>query len=170
MDGAAIVTAALFFIIGPVVSVYGKVETGNIMAMMISVLVVIQLAFAAYSRKDQELRYEMYGDMRQYIESCDGEEELQQLMNSAVSDTDSFEGLDIVSSDGSIYISAGEENASALLYEFPFFGGSRIVFRVDENYRSSRIFDIWLNLMTTLVISIFFSVEMVWCTIGVVNR
>ncbi|MCH5201268.1 MAG: MFS transporter [Oscillospiraceae bacterium] len=179
LGGAALITAALFFIAGPVISVYGQIETGNIMAMMISVLVVIQLAFAfaVYSQKDQELRYEMYGDMRRYItelEGCDGDGQLKRLMDTAVSGADSIVGMEIVDSDGSVYLSAGEEltaaEQNAQQYEFPFLNGSRIVFHVSENYRSSRIFDIWLNLMTTLVISVFFSVEMVWCMIGVVSR
>lgn len=178
LGGAAVITAALFFIIGPVVSVYGKVETGNIMAMMISVLVVIQLAFsfAVFSQKDQELRYEIYGNMRQAIiqlEKCEGNSQLKQVMNTVISDTDGFEGM-VITGKGGDYLSAGKIQAAQhrgiQKYEFPFPNGRKIEFDINDDYRMSRIFDIWLNLMTTLVISIFFSVEMVWCMIGIVNR
>ena len=179
LGGAAILTAALFFIKGPVISVYGNVEIGNIMAMMVSVLIVIQLAFAfaTYSQKDQELRYEIYSNMRHAItqlEECDGNSQIKEVMNTVVSDTDGFEGVLVIGS-GGFYLSAGKiqatEHRGIQKYEFPFFNNSgSIVFHVNEGYRNSRIFDILLNLMTTLIVSIFFSVEMVWCMIGVVNR
>ena len=177
LGGAAVITAALFFIKGPVISVYGQVETGNIMAMMISVLVVIQLAFAfaVYSQKDQEMRYEMYGNMRQMItrlEGCESRQQLDEVMGTVVSGTDSIERLEVFDSKGILYADKGEtsEQSKIQKYDFPFPNGCRIVFSINQNYRSRQIYDIWLNLMTTLIVSIFFSVEMVWCMIGVVNR
>lgn len=176
LGGAAVITVALFFIKGPVISVYGQVETGNIMAMMISVLAVIQLAFAfaVYSQKDQAMRYETYGDMRQMItrlEGCESRQKLEEEMNTLVNDTESLDRLEIFDSKGILSVSkdGALEQAKIRQYKFPFPNGYRIVFSINESYRSSRIYDILLNLMTTLIVSIFFSVEMVWCMIGVVN-
>lgn len=204
LGGTAIAAVALFFIKGPVLNGYGQVETGNIMAMMVSVLVVIQLAFsfAAYSQQDQELRYEMYSSMRQVIaqlENCKDRSELKTVLDGAVADSDSSEVVEIIDSEGTVYVSSDERVSSEEMrsgdtktadseapdagnltsasrqenlsrYEFPFLNDSRIVFRIDGTYRNRRIFDIWLNLLTTLAISVFFSVEMVWGMIGVVNR
>lgn len=179
LGGAAVVTIALFFMKGPALDVYGRVETGNIMAMMVSVLVVIQLAFsfAAYSQKDQRLRYEMYSDMRHVIaqlDTYDSDAQLARMLDEAVENSEVCEAVDIIDSMGGVRVSSGSSPAGARdnmqRYEFPFLSGSRIVFWIDGNYRSGQVFRIWLDLMTTLVISIFFSVEMVWGMIGLVNR
>ena len=179
LGGAAIVTVAVFFIKGPALNVYGQVETGNILAMMVSVLVVILLAFsfASYSQKDQQLRHEMYGDMRGMIsrlETAGDSSEFSEILNDTVRNSPSCEGVYIIGSDGSMRVSSG----AALLagkegmeqYEFPFINDSRIVFWVNESYRTRQISSIWLDLLTTLVISVFFSVEMVWGMIGLVTR
>lgn len=180
LGGVAIGAIILFFIKGPILNVYGQIEIRNIMAMMISVLIIIQLAFSfvAYSQKDQELRYEMYGDMRRVIaqlEACKNREQLQQVLNETVENSDSCEGVDITDSEGTVkYLSSDAEhifkNENAEQYEFPFFEDSRIVFRINKNYRNRQVINIWLNLLTTLAISIFFSVEMVWGMIRIVNR
>lgn len=179
LGGAAIVTIAVFFLKGPALNVYGEVETGNILAMMVSVLVVILLAFsfASYSQKDQQLRYEMYGDMRRMInrlETAEDSDEIGEILDDTVRSSSSCEGVYIIDSDGNTRVSSG----AALLagkegmqrYEFPFINDSQVVFWVNEQYRTRQIFSIWLDLLTTLVISVFFSVEMVWGMIGLVTR
>lgn len=179
LGGVAIVSIALFFLKGPVLNLYGQIETGNIMAMMISVLVVIQLAFsfAAYSQKDQQLQYDMYGDMRQMIsqlENTNDSGRFEQILNDTVENSASCEGVYIIGGDGETYASPGAVLMSAREnmqeYEFPYINNSRIVFWINRDYRRNQIFHIWLNLITTLVISVFFSVEMVWGMIGLVNR
>ena len=178
LGGAAIITVAVFFLKGPALNVDGKVETGNILAMMVSVLVVILLAFsfASYSQKDQQIRYEMYGDMRQMIsrlETADSSE-YADILNETVDTSPSCEGAYILDSNGRVYASsgamllAGREGMEE--YEFPFINDSQVIFWVNESYRTHQIFAIWLELLTTLVISIFFSVEMVWGMIGLVTR
>ncbi len=178
LGGAAIITVAVFFLKGPALNVDGKVETGNILAMMVSVLVVILLAFsfASYSQKDQQLRYEMYGDMRQMISRLEtaNSSEYADILNETVENSDSCDGAYILDANGRVYASsgamllAGREGMEE--YEFPFINDSRVVFWVNESYRTQQIFAIWLELLTTLVISVFFSVEMVWGMIGLVTR
>ena len=46
LGGSAVVSLFFFFWKGPVFHIRGRIESGNIMAMLIAVLVVIQLAFA----------------------------------------------------------------------------------------------------------------------------
>lgn len=178
LGGAAIITVAVFFLKGPALNVDGKVETGNILAMMVSVLVVILLAFsfASYSQKDQQLRYEMYGDMRQMISRLEtaNSSEYADILNETVENSASCDGAYILDANGRVYASsgamllAGREGMEE--YEFPFINDSQVVFWVNENYRTQQIFAIWLELLTTLVISVFFSVEMVWGMIGLVTR
>lgn len=101
LGGSAIISLFFFFWKGPVFHIRGHIESGNIMAMLIAVLVIIQLAFAfaAYFQKEQYLRFELYN---QHLEESVIRGE---LMNTSV------------------------------------------------------------ELLTTLVISVFFSVEMVWLMI-----
>ena len=62
LGGSAVISLFFFFWKGPVFHIRGRIESGNIMAMLIAVLVVIQLAFAfaAYFQKEQYLRFELY--------------------------------------------------------------------------------------------------------------
>ena len=179
LGGAAIVTVAVFFLKGPALNVYGQVETGNILAMMVSVLVVILLAFsfASYSQKDQQLRYEMYGDMRQMIsrlETTGDSGQFGQIVDDAVKNSPSCEGVYIIGGDGSIRVSSGAAQLAGRegmkRYEFPFINDSKIVFWINEGYRTHQILAIWLDLLTTMVVDLFFSVEMVWGMIGLVTR
>lgn len=179
LGGAAVVTIAVFFLKGPALNVYGQVESGNIMAMMVSVLAVILLAFsfAAYSQKDQQLRYEMYGDMRQMIgrlETAEDSREYGQILDETVQNSPSCKGAYIISSTGSMYASsgasllAGQEDMQR--YEFPMLNDGQVVFWVDESYQKGQLYDTLLELLTTFVISVFFAVEMVWSMIGQVSR
>lgn len=62
LGGSAVISLYFFFRKGPVFHIKGQIETGNIMAMLVAVLVVIQLAFAfaAYFQKEQYLRFVLY--------------------------------------------------------------------------------------------------------------
>lgn len=62
LGGSAVISLYFFFRKGPVFHIRGQIETGNIMAMLIAVLVIIQLAFAfaAYFQKEQYLRFVLY--------------------------------------------------------------------------------------------------------------
>lgn len=179
LAAVAITAIVLFFIKGPVFNIYGQVETGNIMAMLISILVIMQLAFAfeTFSQKDQEMRSEMYDDMRKVIiqlENCKSRGQLQPILEAAAREHDSIESIDI--SDRNHIISVSSDAGSISMHEdtaeyiFPFFNDCHIIFQINQSYRGRQIFQIWLNLMTTLVISIFFSVEMVWGMIGLVKQ
>ena len=117
LAAVAIAAIILFFIKGPVFNIYGQVETGNIMAMLISVLVIMQLAFSfeIFSQKDQEMRSEMYGDMRQTIaqlEDSTDREQLQQILEEAAAEVDSIAVVDIAGTDDVILQSSDTERVA----------------------------------------------------------
>lgn len=58
----AILSLFFFFWKGPVFNIWGQIETSNIMAMLIAILVVIQIAFAfaAYFQEEMYLRFVLY--------------------------------------------------------------------------------------------------------------
>ena len=101
LGGSAIISLFFFFWKGPVFHIRGHIESGNIMAMLIAVLVIIQLAFAfaAYFQKEQYLRFELYNQ------------------------------------------------------------------HLEESVIRGELVNTSVELLTTLVISVFFSVEMVWLMI-----
>lgn len=102
----ALLSLFFFFWRGPVFNIRGQIESSNIMAMLIAILVVIQIAFAfaAYFQKEQYLRFVLY---EQHIE----EAVIQNELNATI-----------------------------------------------------------LSLLTALVISVFFSVEIVWLMIKVLTE
>lgn len=97
----AVLSLFFFFWKGPVFNIRGQIESSNIMAMLIAILVVIQIAFAyaAYFQKEMYLRFELY-DMH-----------------------------------------------------------------LEEAFIQKELNDTMISLLTALVISIFFSVEIVWLMI-----
>lgn len=62
LGAGAVLSLFFFFERGPVFNIWGQIETGNIMAMLIAILVVIQIAFAfaAYFQKEMYLRFVLY--------------------------------------------------------------------------------------------------------------
>lgn len=179
LGGAAVSAVILFFLFGPVTDVRGRVESGNIMAMLISVLVIIQLAFsfAVYSQKDQELRHEMYDGMRDAIarlEDCANSGNLQEELDRAADKKEQIVFVDIVGPQGTILMSSDRERVAEketqTQYRFPYFQSCQIVFGMDSRYQGKQMLRIGLNLVTTLIIAVFFSVEMVWGMIGIVRR
>ena len=58
----AVLSLFFFFEKGPVFNIWGQIETGNIMAMLIAILMVIQIAFAfaAYFQEEMYLRFVLY--------------------------------------------------------------------------------------------------------------
>lgn len=179
LGGAAIGAVILFFVLGPVMDVYGNIEMANIMAMLVSVLVIIQLAFAfaVYAQKEQEMSYEMYTDMRRVItrlEFCQDKEQQQYEISKAVRHYEQLVYVDIVDAQGEVSVSLESDRRSDVKmhdqYRFPYFKRYEIVFGVNRRYYVGQILRMGLNLLTTLVVSIFFSVEMVWGLMGLVRR
>ncbi|MBQ7955255.1 MAG: MFS transporter [Lachnospiraceae bacterium] len=62
LGSGAVLSLFFFFWKGPVFNIRGQIESSNIMAMLIAILVVIQIAFAyaAYFQKEMYLRFELY--------------------------------------------------------------------------------------------------------------
>ena len=106
LGAGALLSLLFFFWRGPVFNIHGQIESSNIMAMLIAILVVIQIAFAfaSYFQKEQYLRFVLY---EQHLEEAFIRNEL---------------------------------NATIV------------------------------SLLTTLVISVFFSVEIVWLMIKVLTE
>ena len=62
LGACAVLSLFFFFQRGPVFNIWGQIETSNIMAMLIAILVVIQIAFAfaAYFQEEMYLRFVLY--------------------------------------------------------------------------------------------------------------
>lgn len=75
----ALLSLFFFFSRGPVFNIWGQIESSNIMAMLIAILVVIQMAFAfaAYFQKEQYLRFVLYD---QHLEEAVIQNELSTTM------------------------------------------------------------------------------------------
>jgi len=167
---------AAFFAKGPVFSIDGKLESGNINAMLITVLIIIQISFffEIVFVRNQIINYQKYEDIRESIiaaETCPDEDKnatLNHLCKDGIVAISIVDGNDRVlfsSEDGRI----GNEAAKSQ-YAYSFEESQEIRFYMDKHYVGDTLRTIILNLLTVLVTSIFFSVEMVLLMIRLILR
>ena len=161
------IAIAPFFAKGPVFDINGQLKSTNINAMLLTVIIIIQISFffEIISVKNQLLNYQVYTDIRNDINvaSTYPEKKLDDLLQSLCKDSITEisvadkSGTVIYSSDKNLIGSAAKNTG----YTYSFNKNSSIRFRVDPLFVRSRIKSIALNLLTVLVTSFFFSVEIV---------
>ena len=172
----ACLTIAVFFAKGPVFDAEGNLESVNINAMLLVVIVIIQVSFffEIISVRNQILNYQLYQDIRhvvtatEKIVSEDLDEELGKMCTGAITD------IAIVNENLKVLHSSDTESIGKLLapteFTYPFTGDTDICFIVDRTYNGQQMRSIVLNLLTVLVTSIFFSFEIVILMTRVVSR
>ncbi|MCR4740434.1 MAG: MFS transporter [Lachnospiraceae bacterium] len=168
----ACIALGFFYAKGPVFDIEGKLESTNINAMLIAVLVIIQIAFffEIVAVRQQIFHYGQYKEIRTAIsvaEECK-EDKLNDVLKQLC--TGSFVEISAVDEKGKIRYSSdkkrigqnignGIENTQQ--FNYVFTKTEQIYFFVDPSHVAAQIRAIILNLLTVLVTSLFFSVEMV---------
>ena len=182
LGGIGILSLLLFFWKGTVYDVEGKINKSHIMSMLIYVIVIIQLAFsfAAYTQKNQVLKNGMYQEMQSCIAAVETQQEGQDaLLEELAGQEDALKygitEICITNEKGIITASSesihkGEKNDRHTKYTFPYFNKSRVVFFVDEKNIDKMLLETWINIVTALVIAVFFSVEVVFLIIKVLTE
>lgn len=172
----AIICLAAFFAKGPVFNIYGKLEAVNINAILITVLVIIQMAFffEIISVHNQILNYQVYDKIRYATTVAerstdeDLDRDLTHLLSFSITD------IMVLDEDGNV-IHSSDQNLIGTLsvednYTFPFGDGRRIKFIIDRTYNHDELRNEILDLLTVLVTSIFFSVEIVIMMLRIIQR
>ena len=167
---------AVFFAKGPVFSIDGTIKRTNINAMLLTVLIIIQVSFffEILSVRNQILNHQKYIDIRTVINATENTN--AEDMNSTLSGLCRNEIAEISIADENgvvLYSSDSAKTGSTLAdsnYSYPFGKSSVIRFFMKPNYVRDVLQGIVLNLLTVLVTSIFFSVEIVLLMIRVILR
>ncbi|MCR5302261.1 MAG: MFS transporter [Lachnospiraceae bacterium] len=176
VSAIACVTLALFFAQGPIFDQEGNLESVNIKAMLLVVLVIIQVAFffEIISVRNQKLNYQLYSDIRKDIAVAEKAEAgeldalLKDMRGGAITDIAVIDENGVVkrSSDSALIGTTIDQN----VYTYPFTGKDNISFIVDLSYNGKQMRSVILDLLTVLVTSIFFSVEIVILMTRVITR
>ncbi len=172
----ACVSLAVFFAKGPVFDIEGNLESVNINAMLITVLIIIQVSFffEIVSVRNQILNYELYEDIRNDITEIDNsrEDELEQLLVDCC--VDGIAKIAIVDNINIVLVSSEKSEVGTIMAVTPHsydFGKNReIRFVVDKSFIMNELKSIVLNLLTVLVTSIFFSIEIILLVIRIITR
>ncbi|SEA59417.1 Predicted arabinose efflux permease, MFS family [Oribacterium sp. KHPX15] len=170
------IAMTLFFAKGPVFDIYGQLESTNINAMLLTVIIIIQISFffEIISVKNQLLNYQVYTDIRNDINvaSTYPERKLDDLLESLCKD--SITEISITDMSGTVLHSSNKSiigsTAEHTRYTYSFNKNSSIRFSVDPFFVRNKIKSIALNLLTVLVTSVFFSVEIVLLMIMNVSK
>lgn len=170
------IAMTLFFAKGPVFDIHGQLESTNINAMLLTVIIIIQISFffEIISVKNQLLNYQVYSDIRNDINvaSTCREEKLDDLLESLCKD--SITEISVTDMSGTILHSSDKNligsTAERTRYTYSFNKKNSIRFRVDPFFVRNKIKSISLNLLTVLVTSVFFSVEIVLLMIMNVSK
>ncbi len=170
------VAMALFYAKGPVFNVDGELESANINAMLVTVLIIIQVSFffETISVKIQIINYNLYSTIRADIGTAQksGEESLNDTLKSLC--REGITEVAITDKDDTVLFCSDEayigEKIPESKYSYVYDDSRNIRFLVNNKYYSKQINSMILNLITVLVTSIFFSVEMVLLMIGAISR
>ena len=172
----ATVSLAVFFAWGPVFDIEGKLESVNINAMLMTVLIIIQVAFffEIISVRDQINGYQIYADIRNDITVADstGKEKMNDTLAGFCKH--GITEVSIVDGEGRVTYSSNIETIGAVMadtpYSYAFGKNSEIRFIVDKSYLREQIVSIILNLLTVLVTSVFLTSEIILSMIRVLTR
>lgn len=167
---------AVFFAKGPVFSIDGSIKRANINSMLVTVLMIIQVSFffEILSVRNQILNHQKYINIRTNIRII--ENTSPENMNSTLSGLcrDETAEISIADENGVVLYSSDPakpgSKAEASQYSYPFGKSSRISFFIKPDYVRNILQGIVLNLLTVLVTSIFFSVEIVLLMIRLILR
>ncbi|MCR5735554.1 MAG: MFS transporter [Lachnospiraceae bacterium] len=169
----ACIALGFFYAKGPVFDIEGKLESTNINAMLIAVLIIIQVAFffEIVAVRQQLFNYSKYKDIRNVISIAEETEEqdldgvLGDLCKGVIVEISATDdnGIIIYSSDKTKLGQPlpDEDPPGINRFSYVFSKADQICFFVDPSYITAQIKGIVLNLVTVLVTSLFFSVEMV---------
>ena len=172
----ACIGMALFYIKGPVFDISGKLESTNINAMLLTVLIIIQIAFLSeiISVRNQIMNHDIYEDIQHdiaVIEKADPKdynEALRQLC------ADSIKKIFISTEYGTVLYSSDKsdigKNLGNTRYVYNFHRPDRICFYVDKSFIYEQLKTITLNLLTVLVTSIFLSVEAILFMLRLISK
>ncbi len=179
LTAIAVLAMAIFCAKGPVFNIEGQLEAANINAMLITVLVIIQVAFffEILSVRNQMINYQTYTEIRNNITRIEkiSEEELDRSLPHLLNDT--ITDIMILDDDMNVVHSSDASligtKATYDVYDehtYPFSKGRSISFIVNYDHNISVIKSIALNLITVLITSVFFSVEMVLLILQIIKR
>lgn len=179
LTAIAVLAMAIFCAKGPVFNIEGQLEAANINAMLITVLVIIQVAFffEILSVRNQMINYQTYTEIRNNITRIEkiSEDELDRslphLLNDTITDIMILdEDMNVVHSSDASLIGTKATYDVYDEHTYPFSKGRSISFIVNYDHNISVIKSIALNLITVLVTSVFFSVEMVLLILQIIKR
>jgi MFS family permease len=179
LTAIAVLAMAIFCAKGPVFNIEGQLEAANINAMLITVLVIIQVAFffEILSVRNQMINYQTYTEIRNNITRIEkiSEDELDRslphLLNDTITDIMILdEDMNVVHSSDASLIGTKATYDVYDEHTYPFSKGRRISFIVNYDHNISVIKSIALNLITVLITSVFFSVEMVLLILQIIKR
>ncbi|ETP72695.1 arabinose efflux permease family protein [Lachnospiraceae bacterium JC7] len=172
----ACIALALFFYKGPVFDVFGNMESVNINAMLLTVIIIIQISFffEIISVRNQIINYKLFENIRNDITAAS--QCSVDSLNSVLSGlcTEEITEISVIDPQGNVLYSSDSSrlgmSVSDSSYTYSFNKPNRIRFTVDQLHIRKQLKSIILNLLTVLVTSVFFSVEIVLLLIRRISR
>lgn len=172
----ACIALAAFFAKGSVFSIDGNIKRTNINSMLLTVLIIIQVSFffSILSVRNQILSHQKYINIRKNISIAENTDKAN--LNKILSELcrDETSEISILDGNGTVLYSSdpaklGTQSETSH-YSYSFGESAEINFFIKPDYVSNMLRGIVLNLLTVLVTSIFFSVEIVLLIIRLILR
>ena len=172
----ACIAMAAFYIKGPVFDIEGRLESTNINAMLLTVLVIIQISFLfeIISVRYQLMNYQIYDDIQEDISVIEKTADKKMDLTLGYLCADSITKIYIIDEDGTVLFSSDENDLGVQMdkteYTYSFDTPNSICFVVDKNYIYHQLRLITENLLTVLITSLFFSVETILFMLRLISR
>ena len=172
----ACIAMAFFYVKGPVFDISGRLESTNINAMLLTVLIIIQISFLfeIISVRNQIMNHKIYNDIQHDIAVLEKSEpkDLNDAMRQLCAD--SIKKIYISTEYGTVLYSSDKTDIGRNLenteYVYSFHMPNRICFYVDKGFIYDQLKSITLNLLTVLVTSIFLSVEIILFMLRLISK
>ncbi|OON88002.1 hypothetical protein BXO88_02180 [Oribacterium sp. C9] len=172
----ACVALALFYWKGPVFDVFGNMESVNINAMLLTVIIIIQISFffEIISVRNQIINYKLFESIRNDITTAAqcSEENLNTVLSGLC--TEEIPEISVLDPQGTVIFSSDSSKLGVTIsdssYTYSFNKPNRIRFYVNQNHITGQLKSVVMNLLTVLVTSVFFAVEIVLLLMRRISR
>lgn len=172
----ACVSLALFFAFAEVFDQNGNVYTSRIITMLVTILMLVQLAlaFSTYTNTSMEFSFLTFEQARDTVHQIDAEGERAPTPILTEAATSEFVYMAIADEDGVILYSSDESMVGQPAPDdgalsFILYSGHRLLAEPSEAYNAHVMGELLIGQLTLLVISLMFSVEFVMFIVGRVS-
>ncbi len=177
LGGLALLSLGAFFAFSEVFDQEGRVYTSRIITMLVTILMLVQLAlaFSSYTNQSMDFSFATFEHAYDTVTAIDADNESRPDDRLREAATAEFSYMAIIDEGGVILHASdpamiGQTATDDNALSFILYSGHHLIAKPSESYHAGVITEMIISQLTLLVISLMFSVEFVMFIVGRVSR